>query len=112
MRPPFLFFEETPLLNIGLSLQNSPPLKFISASSVHFLLPSLTGFVHASPSPGVSSLDIVASPKLGSTVAFSLKAFSGHHNLQRSKRDPVLSDDIGFRWNLQLACTQQNLLSS
>ena len=47
MKPPFLFFEGTPLLNIGLSLQNLTPMKFISAFSIYILLPSLTSFVHA-----------------------------------------------------------------
>lgn len=84
MRPHFLFFEEVPLSNVGLSLQNSAPVKFTSAFSMYILLSSLAASVHASPPLRVSSLHIAASPKLGLMVAFSLKAFSDHHSLQGS----------------------------
>ena len=85
MRPPFLFFEDVPLLNVGLCLQNSAPVKFTSAFSMYLLLSSLAASVHASPPLRVSSLHVAASPTLGLIVAFFLTAFSDHHNLQGSR---------------------------
>lgn len=81
MKSLLLFFEETALLHVGLSLKNSTPVKLISVFSMCILLSGLLACVCAFPPLGVPSPDIAASPKLGSIVIFSLKAFSDHHNL-------------------------------